>query len=133
MTHASLSDYTLFSGISAEDLKVLLPCLNASLVPLAEGAETTWKPEHTGLILLGRILAEREEDDSECSREEYCEGMLLQFDSLATLQGSKHTLILKMDRRMMFSPCWFSCSFHHRVMSNADLLTVQGMEPPQRF
>ena len=110
MTAASLSDYALFQGITNEDMQMLLPCINARLVSLQPGQSVKWEHETVGLVLNGRCFV---------TTEDFGPDSLLSFDAPAVLQASENCLILRMDRHMMFSPCWFSCSFHHRLRSNA--------------
>ena len=172
MMRSALNEYPLFAGISGEDQKMLLPCINARLVDLPPGQCVQWLPEHTGLVLDGELVpdgelatdgkaefcggrsaAEADADgrgftDARSAAEADADGRgftdsrsvaeaeqknsapgfglkpdaLLLFDTPVTLTAKEHCLILKMDRHMMYSPCWFSCSFHHRLMQNANEL-----------
>ncbi len=170
MMRSALNEYSLFAGISGEDQKMLLPCINARLVDLPPGQCVQWLPEHAGLVLDGELVPDGEfapdgdlapDGKAELAPDgeaEFCGGRsageadadgrgftdarsaagvedknsapglelkpdaLLLFDTPVTLTAKEHCLILKMDRHMMYSPCWFSCSFHHRLMQNANEL-----------
>ncbi|MBQ9015468.1 MAG: hypothetical protein IJ109_05045 [Firmicutes bacterium] len=139
--YASLNEYHLFQGISPKDQQMLLPCINARLAALQPGQTLPWGPESAGLVLDGRCtaadgsIAAESASHENSSAADFGPNSLLLFDAPVMLSAREPCLILRMDRHMMFSPCWFSCSFHHRLMSNAaepttGRCTCRRTEPP---
>lgn len=119
---AALNEYDLFAGISAKDQEMLLPCINARVADLQAGQSIRLDPDTAALILDGEaaVAGGAVVSGGGAAGPVFGTDSLLMFDAPVTVTARKHCLLMKMERHMMYSPCWFSCSFHHRLMQNAN-------------
>ena len=123
MMRSALNEYDLFAGISEKDQEMLLPCINARFADLQAGQSIRLDPDTAALILDGEAVVSgggAAGPGGIAAGPVFGTDSLLMFDAPVTVTARKHCLLMKMERHMMYSPCWFSCSFHHRLMQNAN-------------
>ena len=113
-TARMLNDYDLFRGIDAEQMRTLLPCLNARICTAAKGDTVCWQPQWVGLILSGKL----QRAGSPAVDAAKTAGQTIRCVESETYLADSNASILKLDLPIALSPCWFSCSFHHRFVEN---------------
>ena len=93
-----LNDYPLFQGISNEDLKVLLPCINARLQHLPAGAHCDLSGVNPVLILIlsGCLVSAAEKNPSDPKEVIPC-GEIIRCSSEGTYLAKNGTLLMKLD------------------------------------
>lgn len=127
---AALAACPLFDGVSEEDARALLDCVEARVVTAERGEAVFLEgspAEHVGVLLEGAVQVQRHDFDGnrivraavrpgELFGETFaCAGVRRLPVSVAATQDSR-VLLIRLERLM--SPCGRACPFHSRVVLN---------------
>ena len=121
------SGYSIFEGISGDNLKTITDCVTRGEKGFAPGG-VIFSGENDMRTCMMLLEGKAEVITSHGKRIELTEGMIWGKDfseddgdgeirEVRTVTGCR---ILEMDPNMMYEPCWFSCFFHALFIDNLE-------------
>ena len=107
------SGYSIFEGISGDNLKTITDCVTRGEKGFAPG-EVIFSGEKDMRTCMMLLEGKAEVITSHGKRLELTEGGIREVRAVTECR------VLELDHNMMYEPCWFSCFFHALFIDNLE-------------
>ena len=125
-----LKNSNMFRGVSEDEIKSMLSCLDAKVVSYKKGAYLLHSGEiiHTiGFVISGMVLIQKEDYWGNCTILQEIAPGFIYAEAYACLPdmpadvyvtAAMDTTIMEFNVKKMFSVCSSACTFHNRLIQN---------------